>query len=63
MTTAPKNRAGADGQPAVGITDHGNMYGVLEALVERPSALLGVSLLEALVDEAESNTMYGEAVP
>ena len=24
------SRAVADGQPAIGITDHGNMYGVLD---------------------------------
>lgn len=55
--------AAADGQPAVGITDHGNMYGVLDfykaARAEGVKPIIGSELYQAYESRTERPTRRG----
>src|SRR4029077_13295835 len=56
-------RAVADGQPAVGITDHGNMYGILdfykECRAQGITPVLGTELYMAAASSHERPTRRG----
>ena len=55
-------RAAEDGQPAIGITDHGNMYGVLEFYQAARQAgikpIIGIEAYQA-ADPASSDPFAG----
>ena len=55
--------AAADGQPAVGITDHGNMYGVLELYKAAKDAgvkpIVGIELYQAFESRTERYARRG----
>ena len=57
-------KAAADGQPAVGITDHGNMYGILDfykACQEHEiTPILGCELYQAFDERTERPTRRGK---
>src|SRR5699024_10921083 len=55
--------AAADGQPAVGITDHGNMYGVLDfyqaCLAQGVKPIIGFEAYQALEERTERPSRRG----
>ena len=55
--------AAADGQPAIGITDHGNMYGVLDSTRRARSGLkpiVGTELYQAYDHRTERPARAGQ---